>query len=339
MRYDYAGVIDLYAASKQTYALEADRINAEVQKIREQRSTLDARLTELRARDVGIDKAIEAINRRLKNLGVKSFQIKKEEGEQSLYCLERPGVGVDVYNTLSEGEKTLITFFYFVELVGGSLDEAESFAHDKKIVVIDDPISSLSHNYVYDIASVIAHEIVNGEFESKKIRQVLVLTHSLFFFHELQKQIKPITKGCQYFRVVKKDHSAVFQMNGDAIKNEYTAFWQVIKDARDGTTNTVSVPNAMRCILEHFFSFTQQRDSFENALKELESEDFTFVPLARYLNRKSHADEVNLTDFTDHDAGYYIGKLKSVFEKTKYPEHYALMMGEERVENEEAAAA
>lgn len=327
MRYDYAGALDIYAASNQNYRSEMDGLTSEVSSIRERRAILDARLVELRARNVGTDKAVDAINSRLKRLGVRSFQIKKKDGDRNLYCLERPGMGPDLYSSLSEGEKTLITFFYFVELVSGSLDEAESFAHDKKIVVIDDPISSLSHNYVYDIASVIAHEIVDGEHEGKKIRQIMLLTHSLFFFHELQRQIKPI-KACQFFRVVKKSHSAVVAMKGDEIKNEYVAFWQVIRDARDGLTNAVSVPNAMRCILEHFFSFTQQLSDLERSLKELENEDHTFVPLARYLNRKSHADQINITDFTDHDIDYYIEKLKGVFTKTRHPEHYALMMDE-----------
>ncbi|WP_257877532.1 AAA family ATPase, partial [Vibrio parahaemolyticus] len=56
-------------------------------------------------------------------------------------------------------------------------------AAKEKLIVIDDPISSLSQNYIYDIASLIQSKIIKGQ----KFKKVIVLTHSLFFFQELIK--------------------------------------------------------------------------------------------------------------------------------------------------------
>jgi wobble nucleotide-excising tRNase len=86
------------------------------------------------------------------------------------------------------------------------------------------------------------------------------------------------------------------------------------------------VANAMRCILEHFFSFTDQEEVFKDALKTLTDDDANFAPLARYLDRKSHSDMVNLTDFGDNDVGYYVERFEAVFEKTKYADHFKKMM-------------
>ena len=51
--------------------------------------------------------------------------------------------------------------------------------------MIDDPISSLSHNLIYEIGCLIKKEVLKNDFA-----QVIIFTHSLFFFHELLKVIK-----------------------------------------------------------------------------------------------------------------------------------------------------
>ncbi|MCE6984472.1 hypothetical protein EI534_45415, partial [Pseudomonas frederiksbergensis] len=65
---------------------------------------------------------------------------------------------------------------------------AQSTKHkSQRIVVIDDPISSLSHNYVYDVASLIRQHVL---LPASRFKQVIVMTHNLFFFHELIKLIE-----------------------------------------------------------------------------------------------------------------------------------------------------
>src|SRR5690606_7494789 len=90
--------------------------------------------------------------------------------------------------SLSEGEKTLISFLYFMELIKGTHDEHGVVEIAKTIIVIDDPISSMSQNFVYDVATIIQHELIKPPQDVKKVRQTIVLTHNLFFFHELVRQ-------------------------------------------------------------------------------------------------------------------------------------------------------
>jgi wobble nucleotide-excising tRNase len=302
-----------------------------------------ARLLELRQHNEGTEQAVEAINVRLKVAGIDSFSIAKKTDESNLYCMARPGVPIDTASSLSEGEKTLISFLYYMELLSGSHVKESVVAVDKTVAVIDDPISSMSHNYVYDIATIIYRELIAPPQEAIKVRQVIVMTHNLFFLHELLKQVKgelhKISRKCDLFRVVKKKYTAVIPLDPNELINDYDAMWQILKDARDGNARAMVVPNTMRCILEHFFWFTRRQKDFEEALEAACDEDGSFVPLSRYLNRGSHRGHINFMDYGQYDVSYYLDKLKAVFDNAGFLEHYNVQMGlAEREEDAEAIA-
>lgn len=323
MRHEYGGALDVHQAQVADGRRDVEALDVERIQIQDRVTAIETRLADIRANSIGTERAVEAINRRLKRHGITDFTIARKLGDGNLYCLERPGVGQEDYKSLSEGEKTVIAFFYFIELVNGSADPDRHVAQNRKIVVIDDPISSLSNTFVYDMAWLIANEIIAG---TTAVRQVFVLTHSLFFHHELIKQIKH-TGQCQYFRVVKRRYTTVVPMGKDDIKNEYDAAWEVIKDAHANNGTTVGVANAMRCIFEQFFTFTSQQGAFKKALQDMENEDRRFVPLSRYLDNQSHRNDQNLIDFGDHDVQFFLDKFKAVFDATQYPHHYASRMG------------
>lgn len=164
-------------------------------------------LKELQRQQKGVDASIDAINDRLKSLGISAFSIQRQDGQDRLYCLHRPNVPDCSTETLSEGEKTLIAFLYFMETLKGSHDEDETIDPKKTIAIIDDPISSLSQNYVYDIATMIHRELANPGDRPQRVKQVIVLTHNLFFFHELVKlhrvSLEKAFNKCGLLRVVK----------------------------------------------------------------------------------------------------------------------------------------
>jgi wobble nucleotide-excising tRNase len=290
-------------------------------------------LADLRKRQEGVDASVDAINERLDNLGIDSFAIAKKDGAGSLYCLKRPHQGESKTESLSEGEKTLISFLYFMELLKGSAQQGAVVDVRKTIVVIDDPISSLSHNFVYDVTTIICQELIRPP-GGQQVRQVIVLTHSLFFLHELTYQLgggnlERAADKCQLLRVVKGSHSQVGPMNARDFANDYDALWQIIRDAKEGIVAPIVVPNTMRCILESFFAFTGAHGQFEDILKRLSDGDGTFKPLERYLNRGAHRDAVNAMniDWGQFSTDYYLAKLQAVFTEAGYPEHYRMKMG------------
>jgi wobble nucleotide-excising tRNase len=294
--------------------------------IKAQINNLDRVISENRAKIINIDLAIKSINSNIENLGLLGFKIDKDINNPDFYKIIRDGNQENnVYRSLSEGEKTLITFLYFLELLKGSHNKDDSINKDNRIVVVDDPISSLSQNYIYDVAYLIQEQIIQSGFG-----QVFILTHSLYLLHEfinLNKHKKKVD-SFTYFRIRKNEYSQIVSMDKNEIQNIYQANWQIVKDFILNSELSVAVPNAMRQILDYYFSFVHKQDSLKTALNEIGIEDHSAKPFCRFLNRESHLDGINIDDFNDRDAHKYFPIFKQVFVKTGFEGHYSIMMGE-----------
>ncbi|OBU51750.1 hypothetical protein A9K76_00625 [Stenotrophomonas maltophilia] len=180
---------------------------------------------------------------------------------------------------------------------------------------------------MYDIAATISRDIIGlKNVQGKRVKQVIVLTHSLFFLNELIKVTKKADSP-QLQRVVKKRYSAVAPMKIEDLKNDYESWWQVVKDAYQDLVSSATVANAMRCILERFFYFTKQQESFNTAMEKLAAQDRSFLALSRYLAHHSHGDANTLTDFGEYDVGYCLIKFKAVFDELGFAEHHRVMAG------------
>ncbi|HBP8964520.1 TPA: AAA family ATPase, partial [Escherichia coli] len=70
------------------------------------------RLSNLRKQVSNMDETVDKINASLKNLGLNSLEIKKSH-ERNFFQIHRGNDNVEIYKSLSEGEKTIITFLYF----------------------------------------------------------------------------------------------------------------------------------------------------------------------------------------------------------------------------------
>lgn len=337
----YANRAEAYARHDASLAPLNDQLTTEKASAKEISDRISAntdRLMELRQSQTGVDASVEAINSRLKDLGINAFWIKRKEGEGSLYCLSRPNAANSTAQSLSEGEKTLISFLYFMELIRGTHDEHGAVDIGKTIIVIDDPISSLSQNFIYDVATMIQHQLIKPPDGVVKVRQVIVLTHNLFFFHEMVHQLARSTltnahKKCQMLRVHKSEYTTVESLDPTAYMNDYDALWQVLRDASDNKATVQVVPNTMRCILEQFFAFTAGVDDFDQALEKLAIQDSShkFKALQRYLDRGSHNDGINgpPMDWSQYDVPYYLAKLRALLKEAGHEHHYLRKMGDE----------
>ncbi len=305
---------------------------------RGERDALNTELREMRRLQKGVDASIDAINDRLRSIGITAFSIERKAGEDRVYCLGRPGVADCETKSLSEGEKTLIAFLYFMESLKGSHDEDETVDPRRTIAVIDDPISSLSQNYVYDIATMIHRELAKPEDRPQLVKQVIVLTHNLFFFHELIRQhIKNLANAhnrCGLLRVLKNAYSEVETLDPAKLLNDYDVWWHILKDAKVGKVPTQVVPNAMRNILEQFFTFTTGSSDFPEAVQKLADADTSskYAALDRFVDRGSHRDAINgpPIDWTEYDVDYLLGKFRAMFKAISQEQHYLMKIGEER---------
>lgn len=304
-----------------------NNLRDEILNIRTEATQHKAVISENRAKITNVDLSVEYINSSIEMLGLEGFHLEKESESSHYYRIARDGNTNKVFKTLSEGEKTLISFLYFLERCKGSPDQNSAVVLANRLIVIDDPVTSLSHNYVYDIASIIQHRIIEAGFG-----QVIILTHSLFFFHELLKlkegcEDKALKKEYRLLRVTKNTTSSANEINEADIRNDYESYWLVIKDCLSGKASSCVLPNMMRNILEFYFNFVHQKAKLKKTLEEIGENDNEFKPLFRYINRESHSDAININDFGTIDPVRYVEKFKQVFEKTGFDNHFNIMMG------------
>jgi len=324
LNFEYTALIQATTGRIESLNTEVEQLRGDYKNNENDKKKQDNIIIDNSKKITNIDLSIKNINGQLRELGLQSFQLKKASDDSQHYKIVREGeVDEDVYNTLSEGEKTLITFLYFLESCTGATNQDSTVILNRRIIVIDDPISSLSHNYVYDIAALIHHKVLLADF-----KQVFILTHNLFFFHELL-MLKPGNKKIIYklYRVTKSDYSAIKDLQRNEIQNNYQTYWQIIKDCSENHSYAHMLPNAMRNILEHYFNFIHKKDALKKVLEDLGKSSSEFKPLFRYINRESHSDSININDFEGINVEKYIEKFKQVFENTGYPDHYHQMMG------------
>lgn len=314
MRWDYDQTIENYFSQKDKLIQEKKIIEDEILKLTLEKAGQDQIIKNAQKESINIDDAINNIKNELKFFGAEGFTIIKVNKDS--YKLQRFGESETNFKTFSEGEKTIISFLYFLELCKGRESEEEGLV--EKIIIIDDPVSSLSHIYVFNIAQLIRKLIVDDN-----CKQIFVLTHNLYFFHELLHR----QKKKKLFRLIKSPSSgsSILEIQQKDIQNDYQSYWQVLKDHGDGNASDALLANSMRNILEHFFGFIDKED-FSEITKNLEKEG-KYCFFVRYINKESHSDAINICDTKEIDSNIFKEAFKKIFQDNGYEEHYKKMMG------------
>ncbi|MCD6654171.1 MAG: AAA family ATPase [Sulfurovum sp.] len=315
MRWEYDVYISAYENDLKDLEKEEAKINLALQKIQNNIKAQRDIITENQDKTINIEKAIESINYQLALLGLHGFEIKPFEDK--FYRIVRESESKPEFKSLSEGEKMIISFLYFVELCKGKESETEEIQN--KIVVIDDPISSLSHNYIFNVAQLIKKEF----FETSNYLQVFVLTHSMYFFHELCKIHNK--KDKKLFRIVRSNDksSSILEMSQDEILNDYQAYWKILKDHENGNAHDNILANAIRNILENFFGFIDN-EKMKESVSQLNS--IKYGAFLRYIDRESHSDQTNISDVKEIDVNLFKEAFKQIFEESGNIKHYNKMM-------------
>lgn len=315
MRWDYdqtiSAQIDERITSSKKMATVTNRIVAIDNNIKAQSRVIE----EQQKNTLNIEGAIGNINNGLIDLGIEGISIVKHS--ENLYKIVREDGEGKIFQTLSEGEKMIISFLYFIELCRGKKDASESGRN--KIIVIDDPISSLSHIYIFNIGQLIRKEFLL----SKDYEQVFLLTHSLYFFYELTDTNHDRRKENQnLFRLVKNSEgSKILTMKYEEIQNDYHSYWHIINDENHPPA---LIANCMRNIIEYFFNFIEKTD-LNNVFQKPELQENKYQAFCRYINRESHSLGQNIFDYKEFNYNDFRNALALVFKASGYEEHYKKM--------------
>ncbi|MCW1316132.1 AAA family ATPase [Campylobacter jejuni] len=317
-------IIEKYKKDKNEKETDKQALDKENKTIKDDIQNIENTIKEKQKEVINIQKAVDRINNYLKDLGILSFYIKVQDGEKQEYIIVREGDNKPSFKTLSEGEKTLISFLYFLQLCQGKKEKNEVILD--KIIVIDDPISSLSFNYIYEIAQLIKHTF----FENALYKQIFIFTHNLYFYHEFFKIINKEDKknNITSFRIFKNQNnfSCISSLKRDEILNDYQAYWQILKEYKQEKTHKAIIPNTMRNILENFIGFVYAKKLID-IVNEYFANDIQYKAFYRYISRESHSDRENISDVKDIDINMFFEAFENFFNKLKHEEHYEKMMG------------
>lgn len=317
MRWEYDQTVSVFLADEIKLGKSIRDLGDDIKKLDKDKNNLLKAIVGWRKKTVNIEGAIDSINDGLLELGIDGFKIEKHIDE--LYRLVRPEHCDDTFSTLSEGEKMIISFLYFRELCKGR--KVSTSRSRNKIIVIDDPISSLSHIYVFNIGQMIKKDFFN----SGICKQIFLLTHSLYFFYEMADFREDKRKENQkLFRIIKNSNgSQISEMNYEEIQNDYHAYWSIIKDEEQPAA---LIANCMRNIIEYFFSFVE-KSSLNNVFQKPEFQANRYQAFRRYVNRESHSFGQNVFDYKEFNYADFKEAFKLVFIISGYSEHYDKMIG------------
>lgn len=270
---------------------------------------------------------INAINSLLSSFGFQSFKLATAANGTS-YKLVRPD-GSDAKATLSEGEKNFVTFLYFYHLLKGS--DSESGMTVDRIVVFDDPVSSLDSDILFIVGSLIKGLFDDVRNNTGHIKQVFVLTHNAYFHREVTfnpKRSNDKAMNEETFWVVRKSGqlSKLDRHTTNPIKTSYELLWAEVRSPHH---SNLTIQNTLRRILESYFKILGGVDP-DSICGMFEGKDKLLCKsLFSWVNAGSHhaLDDLYVSS-DDSAAEAYLRVFREIFEKSKHIAHYKMMMGD-----------
>ena len=324
----------------------------EEKRLREQSSQLETEIARLNSQTVNTTKAMQDINRLITSAGFRGFELQEKPGAKYVYELVRDqnGKKVVVDKNLSEGERHFIAFLYFYHMVMGSQSDDGKMVD--KIVVIDDPVSSMDSSSLFVVASLTREMIavcynnyeLNEEHKDDHIRQFFCMTHNPYFFREVTYNRLSDYECASFFEIRKdgQNQTDIEECNDDdplpgggkinrsPVKNTYDALW----DEYMHTNSPETIMIVIRQILEYYFvqmigyqNVDLRRDLLDKHEDEFEKEDYVAASaMIAMIN-------VGATGFNDglyYDASAAsVDQLRNVFQKIfrvmDQEQHYNMM--------------
>jgi len=297
----------------------------------EDRRKKEAEIRELEKQTTSVQPTIDGINELLACFGFQGFKLAKSASGTS-YKLVRSD-GSDAKATLSEGEKTFVTFLYFYYLLKGS--ESDSGMTTDRIVVFDDPVSSLDSDILFIVGSLIKSVFDEVREGIGHIKQVFVLTHNVYFHKEVTYSSKRPNNGKlkeESFWIVRKPGlvSKVEEHLTNPIKTSYQLLWaEVQKPDR----SNLAIQNTLRRILENYFKILGGMEFHHLCAMFDGKEKIICRSLCSWVHDGSHYAHDDLyVSIDDSTVDNHLEIFRAIFTKSGHAAHYEMMMGDAFVE-------
>ncbi|TPG24860.1 AAA family ATPase [Variovorax guangxiensis] len=314
-----------------------DSLNEQISRLEREGKAFEAQMKALEKDATSVQPTVDEINRLLASYGFSSFSIERD-GSHNRYRLRRAD-GSSARKTLSEGERTFITFLYFYFLAQGSASETGT--QSDRVVVLDDPVSSLDSDVLFIVSSLIHNLIESIKNGQGSVKQLFLLTHNVHFHKEVSFDTKrgTVSLANETFWVVRKvgGRSLVEFHNGNPVSSSYEMLWAELR--RQGPPSP-SIQNTLRRILETYFRILGGWDLNKIWLKFEPTDQPICKSLFSWVNAGSHGalDDLHLA-LDESSIQRYLAVFKEVFRVSEHLPHYNMMMRETMQVLEESPAA
>ena len=355
----------MLAGEVKKYHDEVARLKKEIndlielgKQLKKEVADLTTQISDLNKHNANTEAAIDSINKILRESGFQGFSIRAKTGVENVYEIIRENG--DVADNLSEGERNFIAFLYFYHLVRGSKNSDEL---KEKIVVIDDPVSSMDSTALFIVSSIVREminvcrnntEYMNPKVPGDYIKQLFILTHNVYFHREITYQQTAYYICTSFYMIRKSDNVSTVKLcvrqskeipsekeNYNPVQNSYAALWEELRDLQ----STIPALNVMRRILEYYFLqlcgyegsdlrelVLEKKENREKFIKQVEGgqPDMTDYQLASSLlayinNPNGISDGLNYVEDCD-DVEAYKKVFKLIFDALSQSQHYNMMM-------------
>lgn len=319
-------VIEKYHKEKSDIDSAIKGLDDEIKKCEAQKRIKELEKEELEKQTTSIEPTKNQINGMLESYGFKNFKLETGSVPHT-YKLIREN-GSDAAQTLSEGERNFLTFLYFFYLIEGS--HSATGVDDDKVVVIDDPISSLDSDVLFLVSALVRDLIAKVRQKEGCVKQVFVLTHNIYFHKQVTYNSKRREKALkeETFWLVKKNEklSNIQPCNNNPVKTSYELLWE---EVRNENRNNNMIQNVLRRILENYFQLIGKCPLNEIERQFTGQKQICCRALISWLHDGSHSafNEDHYTSNDDAMVKQYLEVFEDIFDKTGHPGHYKMMMG------------
>lgn len=246
-----------------------------------------------------------------------------------------------VAKNLSEGEKTAIAFAYFMTRLH---DKNTNFSDT--LVYIDDPISSLDSNHLFNTYSFIKDHFYEYDAVTKqhkcKCAQFFISTHNYEFFNLIKDWFSKMKKiDTSYYLVSRvtnstSDFAVLRPLNNHLFKfkSEYSYLFSVINGFKQNPVadfdQLYNLPNILRRFIESFtaFKYLSTRNIEEN-IEQLITNPVDCERVRKFVHYHTHSlSTTKLEQFSDLTECISVIEIVTNSLNNIDPIHYAALLAE-----------
>jgi len=317
-----------YQKQRQILDTEIKDIQTDIDIKNKVKKAKEEELKKLQSSLKGVQKTVNDINSILKQFGFTNFSLATCGEKNESYKIIRPD-GSDVEETLSEGERSFVTFLYFYHLIKGN-HSADSDAK-AEIIVFDDPVSSLDSNVLFIVSQIIRDMITENKLKDANsnglIKQIFILTHNVYFHKQISNELKG--EIC-FYHVYKNTEHTVIECKDEknTITSSYECLWselRYLKETGDRQAFAL-IQNVMRRILEYYFEDLQGKKKEKLTKDFSEEEKHNHAAFLQWLHAGSHRMPDEDYYNGEGDIDNFLQCFKLIFEKNGQKEHYHKMI-------------